>query len=262
LLLSLSSSFGISQGGGWLKIPLKSIEDATSLDLKQGRAKQLLRKAYPQESWTKMLYFPPHPGQQHLLSLLKQLFPNDTIINNARKSSGHGIVNPLTGLPLEIDVWIPGLKLGFEYQDESHYNHTEKFSDTLERTQTRDNIKRSEMESKGYTLIEIPYWWNARKESLMATIIQHRPDLRSHSSESLSMVSESFSVIPSSPTEEDKQKNRKSVFVMLPSYYVPGVDVMDWWMGEKFDGVRGLWNPTDSALHTKTGNLFSNMRGD
>lgn len=40
---------------------------------------------------------------------------------------------------------------------------------------------------------------------------------------------------------------------MLPSFYYPGVDVTGWWIGEKFDGVRTMWNPQVEALFTKKG---------
>ena len=37
--------------------------------------------------------------------------------------------------------------------------------------------KRSICKENGITLIEIPYWWDFKKSSLIATIHQQRPDL-------------------------------------------------------------------------------------
>jgi hypothetical protein len=57
--------------------------------------------------------------QQHILETsVRKIFegydPPLLIISNARKIVN--VVNPTTGFPLEIDVYVPQLKLGFEYQ--------------------------------------------------------------------------------------------------------------------------------------------------
>lgn len=41
----------------------------------------------------------------------------------------------------------------------------------------QDNEKRMACREKGITLIEIPYWWDKEKSSLMATIHELRPEL-------------------------------------------------------------------------------------
>lgn len=43
--------------------------------------------------------------------------------------------------------------------------------------QTRDQAKKAQCQELGITLIEIPYWWDRSKTSLLATIHQYRPDL-------------------------------------------------------------------------------------
>jgi hypothetical protein len=42
---------------------------------------------------------------------------------------------------------------------------------------TRDEEKRSLCDQYGITLIEVPYWWNGKQDSLLATIYNHRPDV-------------------------------------------------------------------------------------
>jgi hypothetical protein len=44
------------------------------------------------------------------------------IVLHARK--GSGIASPITGYFLELDVWLPELKLAFEFQDKHHYVST------------------------------------------------------------------------------------------------------------------------------------------
>lgn len=45
--------------------------------------------------------------------VIQTIFPNATINSNVR--TGHGIMGT-SGAPLEIDVYLPELGLGFEYQ--------------------------------------------------------------------------------------------------------------------------------------------------
>lgn len=35
------------------------------------------------------------------------------------------------------------------------------------------------------------------------------------------------------------------------------VDPTNWWMFEKYDGVRGFWNPIQRAIYSRTGNKFT-----
>jgi hypothetical protein len=41
----------------------------------------------------------------------------------------------------------------------------------------KDKEKKEGCHTQGITLIEIPYWWDFKKESLLVTIHLHRPDL-------------------------------------------------------------------------------------
>jgi len=118
--------------------------------------------------------------QRYLAGMVDYLFttncnPPVTILHNARKIVN--IINPITGSPLEIDIYIPRLKLGFEYQDQHHYISTWYANDTLEGYQLRDNIKLTEMNQRGLTLIIIPCWWDHKIDSLVATIKHYRSDL-------------------------------------------------------------------------------------
>ena len=69
------------------------------------------------------------------------------------------LVFPGTQRGMEIDVFIPELNLGFEYQGEQHFQDIGYFGPKMQYT-ARDNHKREACESQGITLVEIPYWWN------------------------------------------------------------------------------------------------------
>lgn len=50
-------------------------------------------------------------------------------------------------------------------------------SSSLEQRQESDNLKINSCKQKGITLVQIPYWWDRKLQSLAATINFLRPDL-------------------------------------------------------------------------------------
>jgi hypothetical protein len=63
--------------------------------------------------------------------------------------------------PMQLDVYIPQLKLGFEYQGEQHYSYHFLYGDP-QLQQRRDAEKKAKCVEVGITLIEIPYWWDRK----------------------------------------------------------------------------------------------------
>jgi hypothetical protein len=181
-LLQSSSQYAILQPQDWLRVPLKSLEQTLGIQLKDGRLKQILKEAYPTHKWPKhSLTLPLYPGERRLLFILSLLFSKETIHQHARKSYGPGLINPHTGAILELDAWIPSLKLAFEYQDDSHYETSTQLKlvgDVLHNIQERDHMKKELMKKKGLSLVEVGYWWDGRVGSLVNTILKERSDLR------------------------------------------------------------------------------------
>lgn len=76
----------------------------------------LVRTGIPHHNWDheKFALGPSFAPQSYLQRIVRSMFPPGTkLLRNVR--SGHGIVGP-SGSPLEIDIFLPDHKLGFEYQ--------------------------------------------------------------------------------------------------------------------------------------------------
>ena len=84
---------------------------------------------------------------------LVELLP-DVEIWDARKYGW--LMNPSTGYPLELDFYIPSMKIAFEVQGRQHYEEIEKWggSDKLSSQQHRDTLKRTLCEARGIVLYE------------------------------------------------------------------------------------------------------------
>jgi len=63
-----------------------------------------------------------------------------------------------TGQPMVFDVYIPALKLAFEYHGYHHFHEHCKIL--------------------GVTLVQVPYWWQRDKESITSALHNFKPDLR------------------------------------------------------------------------------------
>jgi len=79
-------------------------------------------------------------------------------------------------MPMSFDIYVPVLHLALEYQGMQHYHHHNIFGTTMFRQQ-RDEEKRKACKNAGITLLEVPYWWQHDKESIVAAIFKLRPEV-------------------------------------------------------------------------------------
>lgn len=86
-------------------------------------------------------------GELALRRAVAALFPTEQIMYNVRPKE---ITNDATGRPLEYDVYLPRLKIAFEYNGQQHYQYA---SD-----QHRRDVQKADKSARaGVRLIEIPY---------------------------------------------------------------------------------------------------------
>ena len=132
---------------GWLKLVQKSRQLRPVCWIPreyQERLVEQLRDAY------KMA---PFKSEFLFRQLLDYWVDADYYLDNARPSF---LTNPLTGEPLEIDRFIPGVA-GFECNGDQHYTTTEIFSDAreLNERQCRDLMKEALSRRKGIALVTV-----------------------------------------------------------------------------------------------------------
>ena len=77
---------------------------------------------------------------------------------------------------LEIDIFIPSLNMGYEYQGIQHYEDFPFFG-SAESHQLRDHQKKNILSKYGINIIPVPYWWDNSSSSLFSSISNTNPNL-------------------------------------------------------------------------------------
>ena len=77
---------------------------------------------------------------------------------------------------IQLDIFFPSHGLAFEYQGEQHYYDIYALGPKWYQ-KLRDQEKKTFCQEHDITLIEVPYWSDCKKLSLMATVSEIRPDL-------------------------------------------------------------------------------------
>eukprot|EP00026_Physarum_polycephalum_P004824 Phypoly_transcript_04848.p1 GENE.Phypoly_transcript_04848~~Phypoly_transcript_04848.p1 ORF type:complete len:647 (-),score=68.04 Phypoly_transcript_04848:128-2068(-) len=186
--------------------------------------------------------------QSNLESSLKVLFPNHKVVKNARKVAH--IESSNISYYLELDFWIPDLKLAFEFQDPHHYVPG-WFADNPSQLHKHDQMKRDAMKVRGETLINVPCWWDGSPNSLALSIQVERPDLLSHCLFLTELITSPIPNLP--PINFFEEKSVPLVgCLMSPSFPLTlGFDPTSWWLSEKYDGVQACWVGHLGALYSR-----------
>lgn len=173
----LANKLRIKELDDWYRVSQSQMRAFGGLSVvnKHGGLMEVVTKLYPDHQWD-MMRFVRHgrrASQRWLRVAVSELFPEETVLED---HSSPSLVFSETNEPIELDVYIPSLKLALEYQGIQHYRDIHFFGPSLV-YKKRDAEKRRACMSAGITLIEVPYWWNYDISSLHATIHQHRPDI-------------------------------------------------------------------------------------
>eukprot|EP00026_Physarum_polycephalum_P002917 Phypoly_transcript_02926.p1 GENE.Phypoly_transcript_02926~~Phypoly_transcript_02926.p1 ORF type:complete len:773 (+),score=149.17 Phypoly_transcript_02926:98-2416(+) len=255
---SLEKKFHIHKLEDWYDVPKTHIRlygDAYNLWNTYPSVETLVSAFYPAHAWDHAK-FKKHStktlsAEIFMRRILLTLFPNYKMEFNSRT---HGIIGE-NNIPLEIDVYIPTLRIGFEYQDPHHYFHIRTYgTSTLAEYQKRDIVKMKVSHEKGITIINIPFWWDWNTSSLIATIKHKRPDLLK-----TTKVEKNVPLI----TEDPPQHVKEEWDFQIPGLGMPMLALeaprkqsfspANWLIFEKFDGIRAIWNAEERVLYSRWG---------
>jgi hypothetical protein len=103
--------------------------------------------------------------QKQLHRAVKRLFQKEEIKWNFKHPD---IRFPGTKRAAELDIWLPALRIAFEYQGEQHFVPIRAWGGrrALRKLRARDRHKREECERLKILLIEIEYTWDGTSQSL------------------------------------------------------------------------------------------------
>ncbi|MDA0649303.1 MAG: DUF723 domain-containing protein [archaeon] len=103
-------------------------------------------------------------NQTKVYEFVKEIFPHLDVLYDYKHPD---MRFKKSNRKMELDIWVPNISLGIEYQGEQHYEEFWQGNVELNEHQTqhasiiRDEEKRIACFTNGIPLIEIPYTWNA-----------------------------------------------------------------------------------------------------
>eukprot|EP00026_Physarum_polycephalum_P003805 Phypoly_transcript_03820.p1 GENE.Phypoly_transcript_03820~~Phypoly_transcript_03820.p1 ORF type:complete len:752 (+),score=55.45 Phypoly_transcript_03820:18-2273(+) len=221
----------------------------SSLLKQHGTVEGLVKKAFPHHKWDHDKFVQPRRAiftpQIFLQRIIRTLFGAEVPIrSNVRDEFG-----PKS---LEIDIFLPSLRVGFEYQDPHHYFHSVFGKETLDSYRARDEKKKQLAAERGIVLINVPFWWDWNEASLISTVKFKRPDLLAH----LSSDAPPFPDVPPQDVIDRYDFEIPGFGAPMFALHSPQnhtFNPIGWYMYEKYDGIRGLWSPVDRTMYSRWG---------
>eukprot|EP01114_Cavostelium_apophysatum_P000432 TRINITY_DN10397_c0_g1_i2.p1 TRINITY_DN10397_c0_g1~~TRINITY_DN10397_c0_g1_i2.p1 ORF type:complete len:506 (+),score=124.86 TRINITY_DN10397_c0_g1_i2:145-1662(+) len=176
----MAVKLGLKSVEEWVEVPISEVHKlgGTYLIIKYGKGGWLpvLSQIYPNVEWERLQLESRRKmktsskSQNILFKILVEMFPGDDVL------IGYPFDDPESNKTYELDIFIPSLKLAFEYQGVQHYVSSDRFGDHKTH-QRRDAQKKDICDKNGIILIEIPYWWDKSLETLTATILKEAPQV-------------------------------------------------------------------------------------
>eukprot|EP01124_Arcella_intermedia_P008382 TRINITY_DN15275_c0_g1_i1.p1 TRINITY_DN15275_c0_g1~~TRINITY_DN15275_c0_g1_i1.p1 ORF type:complete len:384 (-),score=69.59 TRINITY_DN15275_c0_g1_i1:14-1165(-) len=171
----LQHLYGIEGKEDWYRLSLRQISVVTGRSAKKRDLVSVLEGSFPEEVWNFGMYGSAkmiRAQQRWLLLNIKKIFKDKQVIeeyhfSNIRRKSGN---------LLDVDIYVPALKLAFEFHGEQHYYELPQIR-SFYGQQKRDVEKENLCRLNGIYLVVVPFWWDNTLPSLIATIQHKFPQL-------------------------------------------------------------------------------------
>eukprot|EP00026_Physarum_polycephalum_P000846 Phypoly_transcript_00847.p1 GENE.Phypoly_transcript_00847~~Phypoly_transcript_00847.p1 ORF type:complete len:1309 (+),score=236.62 Phypoly_transcript_00847:226-3927(+) len=195
----------------------------------------------------------PEVHQGVLEKQLQVIFPNEERLVEVKKHSN--LKYPATEFYMELDVLLPRLNLAFEFQDAYHYVTTWYAPKKTANVQENDSMKKLAALSRGISVVVVPCWWDGTAESLRTTINFERPELMKKTKLKAISLNPPCGHFPEARLPDVGELMLASF--PIDSKFQSSIVPHNWWLGEKYDGVRCFWNSAQRAIYTRTANIIS-----
>lgn len=168
----LTGRLGIVDPKEWYNITKKRFVDNYGggfLDYYHNSCVLAITDCLPDYKWDVEKFSQMRANQKRVYSIVKNIWVD------AKWEYKHpDLMFNASGIKMELDVWIPSIKVGIEYQGEQHFFPIKHWGGepALKKVQERDQEKRIACRMRGIKLVEIPYSWDGGKNSLLEQIQQ------------------------------------------------------------------------------------------
>lgn len=141
---------------------------------------QALKTYRPEFPWEEGQFLgAQHLGKPSSEASLKKIWPEKELLREMD-----------LGQALQLSYYLPSLKLGFVYQSVQDYGVYGSRGVTL--TLYEPELVKAEASRQGITVIFIPFWWDRKMESLVATILEKCPSMKESLKSELKWDEEAF----------------------------------------------------------------------
>eukprot|EP01114_Cavostelium_apophysatum_P014945 TRINITY_DN3988_c0_g1_i1.p1 TRINITY_DN3988_c0_g1~~TRINITY_DN3988_c0_g1_i1.p1 ORF type:complete len:821 (-),score=192.21 TRINITY_DN3988_c0_g1_i1:289-2751(-) len=277
-----SHQLGIQKLDQWYEVSVSEFEilGGGPLIASHGTFLAMLSKAFPEHNWK------PHKrekvdtkSKEILHTEVMNLLPVEVEV--FMDYPHPEILHPETKKPLPLDLFIPSHRIAIIYHGEKSIQPKHAGKLTSAARDIFDGV-RATCKKLGITLIEVPYWWDRRRESLIATIHKAAPFLvseritsppipdkeeRKYQQQERSKESQMAASTIKQSQQAVVQKAETKTEVQIPAAPSSEVraisvrrwdrddDPTGWWISEKLDGVRVLWNGSKLILRQTSAEL-------
>jgi len=164
LLSVMAKTLKFSHLDEWYRVSIKDLSQAGALGFvkKRGGLPNLLKELYPNHNWQeeKFLSMQKKSSQWWLYKSLHEIFPPGSEILEEFHLPSMSFVQ--TGYLMTFDIYVPQLKIVFEYHGYHHYHDHYMFGDIRSQNE-RDKQKRAACICHNINYLEVPYWWQRDK---------------------------------------------------------------------------------------------------